>query len=59
MVLADLGKKITSALKSLSTATVISEEVCFSVHFTEIYVRGATVESLGTVESGHRFLLLS
>ena len=27
MVLADLGKKITTALKSLSTATVINEEV--------------------------------
>lgn len=27
MVLADLGRKITSALKSLSNATVINEEV--------------------------------
>ena len=27
MVLADLGKKITTALRSLSTATVIDEEV--------------------------------
>ena len=28
MVLADLGRKITSALRSLSNATVINEEVC-------------------------------
>ena len=28
MVLADLGRKITSALQSLSKATVINEEVC-------------------------------
>ena len=27
MVLADLGRKITSALKSLSNATIINEEV--------------------------------
>ncbi len=27
MVLADLGRKITSALRSLSNATVINEEV--------------------------------
>lgn len=27
MVLADLGRKITSALRSLSTATIINEEV--------------------------------
>ena len=29
MVLADLGRKITTALRSLSTATVINEEVTF------------------------------
>ena len=28
MVLADLGRKITIALRSLSNATVINEEVC-------------------------------
>lgn len=28
MVLADLGRKITTALHSLSKATVINEEVC-------------------------------
>lgn len=33
MVLADLGRKITSALRSLSNATVINEEVSiFSKH---------------------------
>ena len=31
MVLADLGRKITSALRSLSNATVINEEVCFTI----------------------------
>lgn len=30
MVLADLGRKITSALRSLSNATVINEEVSIS-----------------------------
>lgn len=39
MVLADLGKKITSALKSLSTATVISEEVCFRLHISGMNVQ--------------------
>ena len=29
MVLADLGRKITTALRSLSSATVINEEVNF------------------------------
>lgn len=29
MVLADLGRKITSALRSLSNATIINEEVTF------------------------------
>ena len=33
MVLADLGRKITSALKSLSNATVINEEVRFLMAF--------------------------
>lgn len=28
MVLADLGRKITTALHSLSKATIINEEVC-------------------------------
>uniref|UniRef100_A0A493SZA0 Uncharacterized protein n=1 Tax=Anas platyrhynchos platyrhynchos TaxID=8840 RepID=A0A493SZA0_ANAPP len=31
MVLADLGRKITSALRSLSNATIINEEVCNTV----------------------------
>ena len=31
MVLADLGRKITSALRSLSNATIINEEVTTSV----------------------------
>ena len=31
MVLADLGRKITTALRSLSSATVINEEVCFLI----------------------------
>jgi len=35
MVLADLGRKITAALRSLSSATVINEEV---VIFGHIYV---------------------
>lgn len=30
MVLADLGRKITSALRSLSNATIINEEVTHS-----------------------------
>lgn len=33
MVLADLGRKITSALRSLSNATVINEEVSFDFIF--------------------------
>ena len=32
MVLADLGRKITSALQSLSKATVINEEVRKAIH---------------------------
>lgn len=32
MVLADLGRKITSALRSLSNATIINEEVGHTVH---------------------------
>lgn len=35
MVLADLGRKITSALRSLSNATIINEEVC---EIYEIYM---------------------
>lgn len=31
MVLADLGRKITSALRSLSNATIINEEVSVKV----------------------------
>uniref|UniRef100_A0A8B9N3W6 Uncharacterized protein n=1 Tax=Accipiter nisus TaxID=211598 RepID=A0A8B9N3W6_9AVES len=34
MVLADLGRKITSALRSLSNATIINEEVC-SMHYCQ------------------------
>lgn len=33
MVLADLGRKITTALHSLSKATVINEEVIFYWNF--------------------------
>lgn len=40
MVLADLGRKITSALRSLSNATIINEEVSepgeTSGHVTEL-----------------------
>lgn len=38
MVLADLGRKITTALHSLSRATVINEEVClaFKISFFKI-----------------------
>jgi signal recognition particle subunit SRP54 len=42
MVLADLGRKITSAIRSLNSATVINEEVCLkysygkSINFTLI-----------------------
>lgn len=31
MVLADLGRKITTALQSLSRATIINEEVSFTI----------------------------
>lgn len=31
MVLADLGRKITTALQSLSRATIINEEVCILI----------------------------
>ena len=36
MVLADLGRKITSALKSLSNATIINEEVSITWSFYEL-----------------------
>ena len=35
MVLADLGRKITSALRSLSNATVINEEVVNKVEICQ------------------------
>lgn len=38
MVLADLGRKITNALHSLSKATVINEDVsCYLLHLTAFY----------------------
>ena len=36
MVLADLGRKITTALRSLSNATIINEEVCFLIYLFTI-----------------------
>lgn len=36
MVLAELGRKITNALRSLSNATIINEEVCYSNVFIEV-----------------------
>jgi hypothetical protein len=38
MVLADLGRKITSALRSLSNATVINEEVLLEINKNMLYV---------------------
>ena len=43
MVLADLGRKITSALKSLSNATIINEEVnmnCETIQTTQQHMFG-------------------
>lgn len=47
MVLADLGRKITSALRALSNATIINEEVSFLMHIVSPHNdRSSTV--LGT-----------
>lgn len=37
MVLADLGRKITSALRSLSNATVINEEVSVIIIILQLF----------------------
>lgn len=44
MVLADLGRKITSALKSLSNATIINEDVCMVV--LNLYRISVTINKL-------------
>ena len=49
MVLADLGRKITTALRSLSSATVINEEVSVSLGcpwFLAGGIRGCKVQVL-------------
>ena len=40
MVLADLGRKITTALRSLSTATVINEEVGCNIKHYNLSIKG-------------------
>ena len=40
MVLADLGRKITTALRSLSNATVINEEVKSVAYCGEVLIQG-------------------
>lgn len=46
MVLADLGRKITSALQSLSKATVINEEVKFIKFLSDVFANKFSFESI-------------